>query len=330
MKSNGKTEIWACQRICEICHGQRQTYRDCREHVCKIKRQSNSRRFWIWILCNTVHVNLIQLIDFESVWGAFVAVLLMICCACFCCFFWRFCNSHYPAVTFLVKVFFRSAQRRQQSHRTNIYICMCVCAVYMYNLEYIVLYMSSNIWCTPWLTDFTPLHRLRRVRRYRHRILPRLHRGHLEAADLWCLRAAWELRQRAEPWHHPAPPAGSQMKNCMPLWREARFEVKMFTKHIKTHHSRTTFGSWDVKKKCTPLWREEKIQVKNSNAQHSRTTFGSWDVKKSPRRCGTKHIQGKMWKTPHARTTLDVQLSFCGAGARDCAPCHSEQKVRVF
>ena len=33
-------------------------------------------------------------------------------------------------------------------------------------------------------------------------------------------------------------------KKCTPLWREAHFEVKMY----KTHHSRTTFGSWDVKK----------------------------------------------------------------------------------
>ena len=31
-------------------------------------------------------------------------------------------------------------------------------------------------------------------------------------------------------------------KKCTPLWREAHFEVKMY----KTHHSRTTFGSWDV------------------------------------------------------------------------------------
>ena len=31
-------------------------------------------------------------------------------------------------------------------------------------------------------------------------------------------------------------------------------------------------------------------------AQRSRTTFGSWDVKKSARRCGTKHVQGKMCK----------------------------------
>ena len=35
-----------------------------------------------------------------------------------------------------------------------------------------------------------------------------------------------------------------EMKNCTPLWREAHFEVKMY----KTHHCRTTFGSWDVEK----------------------------------------------------------------------------------
>ena len=34
------------------------------------------------------------------------------------------------------------------------------------------------------------------------------------------------------------------MKNCKPLWREARFQVKMH----KTHHVRTTFGSSDVEK----------------------------------------------------------------------------------
>ena len=38
--------------------------------------------------------------------------------------------------------------------------------------------------------------------------------------------------------------ARREMKNCTPLWREAHFQVKMY----KTHHSRTTFGSWDVEK----------------------------------------------------------------------------------
>ena len=35
-----------------------------------------------------------------------------------------------------------------------------------------------------------------------------------------------------------------EMKKCMPLWREAHVEVKMY----KAHQVRTTFGSWDVEK----------------------------------------------------------------------------------
>ena len=38
--------------------------------------------------------------------------------------------------------------------------------------------------------------------------------------------------------------ATGAMKNCTPLWREAHFEVKS----VKNWRSRTTFGSWDVKK----------------------------------------------------------------------------------
>ena len=110
-------------------------------------------------------------------------------------------------------------------------------------------------------------------------------------------------------------------KKCTPLWREAHFQVKMY----KTHHSRTTFGSWDVEKvhavvarstfgsenvqntpcsdhfwrlrcrvskKCTPLWREAHFQVKMYKTHHVRTTFGGWDVefRKSARCCGAKHI----------------------------------------
>ena len=101
--------------------------------------------------------------------------------------------------------------------------------------------------------------------------------------------------------------ARGAMKNCTPLWREAHFQVKMY----KTHHSRTTFGSWDVEKvhavvarstfrsqnvqntgrfgpllevamskKCTPLWREAHFQVKMYKTHQLRTTFGSCDVEK--------------------------------------------------
>ena len=80
-------------------------------------------------------------------------------------------------------------------------------------------------------------------------------------------------------------------KKCTPLWREAHFQVKMY----KTRHSRTTFGSWDVKKvhavvarstfpsqKCqsTPFSDHSRFQVKMYKAHHSRSTFGSWDVEK--------------------------------------------------
>ena len=110
-------------------------------------------------------------------------------------------------------------------------------------------------------------------------------------------------------------------KKCTPLWREAHLHVKMY----KTHQVRTTFVRCDVEKvhavvarstfrsqnvqntpcshrfwrlrcrvskKCTPLWREAHIQVKMYKTHHVRTTFGGWDVefRKSARRSGAKHI----------------------------------------
>ena len=96
-----------------------------------------------------------------------------------------------------------------------------------------------------------------------------------------------------------------EMKKCMPLWRDAHFEVKMF----KAHQVQTTFGSCDVEKvhavvarstfrswkctkhtrvgpvlevamskKCTPLWREAHFQVKMYKTHQVRTTFRSCDV----------------------------------------------------
>ena len=58
-------------------------------------------------------------------------------------------------------------------------------------------------------------------------------------------------------------------KKCTPLWREAHFEVKMY----KTHHSRTTFGSWDVEKvHAVVAW--STFEVKMYKAADIRTTFG--------------------------------------------------------
>ena len=51
-----------------------------------------------------------------------------------------------------------------------------------------------------------------------------------------------------------------EIKNCTPLWREARFEVKM----LKNCGSQSTFSSSDVEKLqvSKSLWREAHFQVK--------------------------------------------------------------------
>ena len=107
-----------------------------------------------------------------------------------------------------------------------------------------------------------------------------------------------------------------EMKNCTPLWREARFEVKMY----KTHHCRTTFGSWDV----------EKV-----HAAVARSTFRSEYVQKTPfsdhslevemsKKCFAVvarqlNFQVKMYKTHTAAldyTTLDSTEMYDYTSAR--------------
>ena len=127
-------------------------------------------------------------------------------------------------------------------------------------------------------------------------------------------------------------------KKRTPLWREARFEVKMY----KTPQRRTTFGSCDVEKvhavaarstfpsqnvqntskhlsvgpllevamskKCTPLWREAHFQVKmHKTHQNTSASDHFWKLRcrKSARRCGAKHIsKSKCSKTHYFRTTF--------------------------
>ena len=186
----------------------------------------------------------------------------------------------------------------------------------------------------------------------------------------------WRVRSQLARW---------EMKICTPLWREAHFEVKMY----KAHHARTTFGSWDVEKvhavvarstfrsqnvqntsnhlsvgrllevemskKCTPLWREAHIEVKMYKTHHARTTFGSWDVekvhavvarstfrsqnvqntpcadhfwklrcRKSARRCGAKHIsKSKCTKHHMFAPLLEVRMS------KKCTPLWREAHFEV-
>ena len=120
-------------------------------------------------------------------------------------------------------------------------------------------------------------------------------------------------------------------KKCTPLWRRAHLQVKMY----KTHHARTTFGSWDVEKVHAVVARST---FPSQNVQTTPFLDHFWKLRcrKSARRCGAKHIskskctkhhmfapllavemlkkctplwreahfQVKMYKTPHVRATF--------------------------
>ena len=87
--------------------------------------------------------------------------------------------------------------------------------------------------------------------------------------------------------------ATGAMKNCTPLWREAHFEVKS----VKNWRSRTTFGSWDVKKVNAVVARST---FPSQNVQNTSASDHFWKLRcwKIARRCGAKHIsKSKVYKT---------------------------------
>ena len=89
-------------------------------------------------------------------------------------------------------------------------------------------------------------------------------------------------------------------KKCTPSWREAHFEVNMY----KTHHGRTTFGSWDVEKVHAVVARST---FPSENVQNTPCSDHFWRFRcrKSARHCGAKHIsQSKCLKTLGVRTTF--------------------------
>ena len=121
------------------------------------------------------------------------------------------------------------------------------------------------------------------------------------------------------------------LKKCTPLWREARFQVKM----CKTPQCRTTFGSCDVEKVHAVVARST---FWSQNVQNTPFSDHFWKLRcrKSALRCGAKHIskskctkhhmfapllevrmwkkctllwreahfEVKMYKTPHVRATF--------------------------
>ena len=74
-------------------------------------------------------------------------------------------------------------------------------------------------------------------------------------------------------------------KKCMPLWREAHLQVKMY----KTHQVRTPFGSWDVKKVHAVVARST-FRIQNVQSTPAPDHFWKLRCRESARRCGAKHV----------------------------------------
>ena len=117
-----------------------------------------------------------------------------------------------------------------------------------------------------------------------------------------------------------------EMKKCTPMWREAHLQVKKLT----APHVRSTFGSWDVEKVDAVVARST---LRSQNVQNTSCSDHFWKLRcrKSARRCGARHIsKSKCTKHHMLAPLLDVQMSFCVAGARDCAPCLKWAKRKGF
>ena len=91
-------------------------------------------------------------------------------------------------------------------------------------------------------------------------------------------------------------------KKCTPLWREAHLEVKMY----KIPQPRTTFGSCDVEKVHAVVARST---FGSQNAQNTRNLGPLLEVAMS-KKCTPlwreAHLEGRMYKTHHVRTTFGV------------------------
>ena len=108
-------------------------------------------------------------------------------------------------------------------------------------------------------------------------------------------------------------------KKCTPLWREARFEVKMY----KTHQVRTTFGSWDVEKVHAVVARST-FWSQSAKNWRVRSTFGRSDLLSRGRRKGLCILSkvSKAWrfcsssKTWYRHGTFEEDLERCMSRGR--------------
>ena len=89
-------------------------------------------------------------------------------------------------------------------------------------------------------------------------------------------------------------------KKCTQLWREAHFQVKIY----KTHHARTTFGSWDVEKVHVVVARS------TFRSQNVQNTTGSDHFWKLRCRFASLHYTTLHYTTLHNTTLHSTTLHY--------------------
>ena len=102
-------------------------------------------------------------------------------------------------------------------------------------------------------------------------------------------------------------------KKCTPLWRVAHFEVNMY----KTHHARSTFGSWDDEKVHAIVARSAfHFEFRSVQNWRVRSTFWSWDVENAHdvvarNTTCSDHFWTFNRTTLHYNKTLQLQIYSC-------------------
>ena len=110
-----------------------------------------------------------------------------------------------------------------------------------------------------------------------------------------------------------------EIKNCTPLWQEARFEVKM----LKNWHAQTAFWSWDVEKLHAVVARSTfpSQNVQNTACSDHFLKLRCWKI---ARRCGEKRIfKWKCTKHISSGPLFEVQM------LKNCTPLWREAHFQV-
>ena len=89
-------------------------------------------------------------------------------------------------------------------------------------------------------------------------------------------------------------------------------KVGSLKRRVRSHLAR-----WEMRK-CTPLWREAHLQVKMYKAHHGRTTFGSWDIEKvhavvARSTFWSQNVQSTPWSDHFWRLRCRKSARRCGA-----------------